>query len=93
MGFAYVEFAAIRVGDVVSFLTTDNGFCGSGRLINRTGVVIKKTAKTVVVWVTRDTRARILSSSWYQRSVRRIGRVEDILSAPKTTDQLRQVLS
>lgn len=76
-----IAFADVQVGDVVTFATRDNGFGGSGDLLDRTGTVTTKTEKTVIVsgveilryaeyGHTNTRTARLRKADWYDRCVR-----------------------
>ena len=76
-----LDFAEVQVGDRVTFSTRDNGFGGTGGLIDRTGTVTTKTEKTVVVsgvdilryaeYGHRNTNtARLRRADWRDRQVR-----------------------
>jgi hypothetical protein len=82
-----VTFDQVREGDILSFLTADNGYGGTGDLVKRQGVVTKKTANAILV-ATRvyvghlnradgktyleDGKARLLRSAWAPRDVHRV---------------------
>lgn len=80
-----IHFDDVEVGDLVTFSTRDNGFDGTGGVIDRTGPVVAKTAKTVTVgdvaplryptWPAEPTyTARLRRADWYDRGVRYAGR-------------------
>ncbi len=80
-----VGFDEIEIGDLVTFSTRDNGYGGTGGMIDRTGPVIAKTTKTVTVgevaplryptWPAEPTNtARLRRADWYDRSVRYAGK-------------------
>lgn len=82
-----IGFKNVSVGDRLTFATRDNGYGGSGDMIDRTGTVTTITAKTVTVRLdnpnsvrvfeggrsrTYGLTARLRAADWYGRSVRRI---------------------
>lgn len=82
-----IGFDDVQVGDLVTFSTRDNGFGGTGALLDRTGPVIAKTAKTATVgevaplryptWPAEPTyTARLRAADWYDRSVRYAGKAK-----------------
>lgn len=78
----HVDFGKVQIGDVLTFLTADNGYGGSGGSVSRTGVVTGKTDKTVTLRVTagrvtgsrsmEQNTARLLRRDWSARSPRRV---------------------
>ncbi|MFD4371513.1 hypothetical protein ACFWPY_07965 [Streptomyces sp. NPDC058527] len=70
-----VDFRDVAEGDVVTFLTANNGYGGDGHPFMRTGTVRTKTDDTVVVDCTSNrlgAAARLTRRTWAQRSVCRI---------------------
>jgi hypothetical protein len=55
-----VEFANVKINDVLVFTTRDNGFTGSGGSIERMGTVISITNKSVTVRTDR----RLHTPTW-----------------------------
>lgn len=86
-----VGFGDVGLGDRLVFATRDNGFGGTGDLIDRTGVVTSTTEKTVTVELdnpapirafeggkarTYGLTARLRAADWYGRSVRRLEKAQ-----------------
>jgi hypothetical protein len=69
-----VDFCDVAEGDTVLFLTTDNGYGGSGDLVKRTGTVRRKADNSVLVDCAPNRfgdTARLTRHAWKQRDVHR----------------------
>lgn len=97
-----IGFGDVNIGDRLVFATRDNGFGGTGDLIDRTGVVTSATEKTVTVELDNPTpirafeggkartyglTARLRAAHWYGRSVRRLAKAV----ATPTTPERRMI--
>lgn len=82
-----VDFKDLNVGDTVTFLTADNGFTGSGQFVNREGIVISKTDKSITVRVVgsnplmdgwKNRSANLRQADWSRRCVRLVAKADNL---------------